>query len=86
MDTMSKSIILAALEVTTGNIKSLGPAGALGGIVWSPFEEWLAAVERALELARLIPDDGPKTVSIADMTPQELRECMMDCYQFGVLK
>lgn len=39
--------MLAVLRVTAGNIRSLGPAGAI------PFEyrEWLAAIDAAISLA-----------------------------------
>lgn len=42
--------LLAALEVTAGNIRSLGPAGALEP--YAPYREWLAVVDAALSEAR----------------------------------
>lgn len=37
---------VTALETTAGNIRSLGPAGALGG-VQAPYALWLAEVEQS---------------------------------------
>jgi len=39
---------IAVLEVTASNIRSLGPAGALGFEPWKPYQIWLAEVEGAL--------------------------------------
>lgn len=39
--------MLEALRVTEGNIRSLGPAGAIP----FPYQEWLAVVQGALALA-----------------------------------
>ena len=38
---------LDALQTTAGNIRSLGPAGALGD-PYKPYRPWLALVERAI--------------------------------------
>lgn len=39
--------VLAILKTTAGNIRSLGPAGALGALP-TPYEVWLAEVEAAI--------------------------------------
>lgn len=43
-------ILLEALEITAGNIKSLGPAGALGP--GREYEAWLQLVDRAIRRCR----------------------------------
>ena len=42
--------MLEALKTTAGNIRSLGPAGALAS-VYEPYEKWLALVEDAISEA-----------------------------------
>lgn len=42
--------LLAALKVTAGNIRSLGPAGALGALP-EPYKVWLAVVDAAIAKA-----------------------------------
>jgi hypothetical protein len=42
----SPALALQVLRVTAGNIRSLGPAGALEAC--SPYAIWLAEVERAI--------------------------------------
>lgn len=42
--------LLDVLRVTAGNIRSLGPAGALAN-VYTPYEVWLAVVEAAIAKA-----------------------------------
>lgn len=42
--------MLEVLKVTAGNIRSLGPAGALGTI-YAPYTVWLRVVEDAIQLA-----------------------------------
>ena len=41
-----RRVLLEALQITAGNIKSLGPAGALGSA--REYEEWLRLVEEAI--------------------------------------
>lgn len=53
--------LLAILEVTRGNLRSLGPAGALGP-VYAPYTVWLHGVEAALAHAQgLLPDEDAET-------------------------
>ena len=42
--------MLGVLKVTAGNIRSLGPAGALDK-VWGAYEVWLRVVEDAIRKA-----------------------------------
>lgn len=42
--------MLEALRVTSGNIRSLGPSGALGP-VFTPYKIWLRVVDDAIRLA-----------------------------------
>lgn len=42
--------MLEALRVTAGNIRSLGPAGALGP-VYTPYRTWLKVVDEAIRIA-----------------------------------
>jgi hypothetical protein len=45
----SSQIALDVLRVTRGNLRSLGPAGALNALdASSPYVVWLAKVERAI--------------------------------------
>lgn len=46
----SHAEMLAILKVTEGNIRSLGPAGALAH-VYSSYEVWLAGVQAAIAKA-----------------------------------
>lgn len=41
-----RHVLLEALQITAGNIKSLGPAGALGPT--REYEKWLQLVEEAI--------------------------------------
>lgn len=43
--------MLAALKATAGNIRSLGPAGALSHVPFAPYQEWLAVVDAAIAKA-----------------------------------
>ena len=43
--------LLEALEITAGNIRSLGPAGALAQVL-TPYREWLAMVEGVIAKAK----------------------------------
>lgn len=45
------SFLRDALQTTAGNIRSLGPAGALDAVPM-PYREWLLVVETALAKAR----------------------------------
>jgi hypothetical protein len=47
---MERHILMEALAVTAGNIKSLGPAGALGP--GQEYEAWLELVEAAIRRCR----------------------------------
>lgn len=46
--------LLQALETTASNIRSLGPAGALGPVPL-PYREWLAVVESAIAKTKVQP-------------------------------
>lgn len=50
--------MLETLRTTRGNIRSLGPAGALDALPedlpWMPYRPWLAAVEQAIDHAERI--------------------------------
>jgi hypothetical protein len=41
--------VRTALEVSVGNIRSLGPARALDGIPYAPYQRWLQLIRDALE-------------------------------------
>ncbi|MPT23935.1 MAG: hypothetical protein E2577_13645 [Starkeya sp.] len=45
------SEMLEALKTTAGNIRSLGPAGALSAAPFANYREWLAVVEAAIARA-----------------------------------
>lgn len=43
--------LLEAVRITIGNVKSLGPAGALDDVPYAPYREWLRMLEDTLAKA-----------------------------------
>lgn len=59
--------LLELVRISIGNVRSLGPAGALGDLPHAPYREWLAQLEAAYAKATGAPQTTECTCAAQDM-------------------